>query len=284
MQSIYCGVDKWLSRRPHKSEIEGSSPSPARDTNNQPPRGVSWVMLMIKNFWVLLCNFATKNSIYNGGIEMTKIYKITNLINEKSYVGKTSFSLEKRFQEHCRDALKNDKEHRPLYSAFNKYGVENFNIELIEECEDDVSSLREQYWIGYYQTYSNGYNATLGGEGIIKYNHDKIIQALKTNPYPKEVAEQFGCCVEIVRDIAKSNNIEIRNKGQEDFLKTSVEILQFDKQGKFLNKFQSCAEAARWCYENKHCAALSSGVRSHIGEAAKGKRKSAYGFVWKIVE
>ena len=49
-QSIYCGVDKWLSRRPHKSEIEGSSPSPARDTNNQPPRGVSWVMLMIKIF------------------------------------------------------------------------------------------------------------------------------------------------------------------------------------------------------------------------------------------
>lgn len=177
---------------------------------------------------------------------MTKIYKITNLINGKSYVGKTSFSIEKRFQEHCQDALRNDREHRPLYSAFNKYGVQNFNIELIEECEDDVSSLREQYWIGFYQTYSNGYNATLGGEGKIKYNHDKIIQALKANPYPKDIAKQFGCCVDIVRYIAKANNIEVRNKGQEEFLKNSVGILQFDKEGKFLNKFPSYAEAARW--------------------------------------
>lgn len=213
---------------------------------------------------------------------MTKIYKITNLINRKSYIGKTAFSLDKRFQEHCKDALRQTKETRPLYSAFNKYGIENFTIELIEECEEEISNLREQYWIGFYQTYTNGYNATLGGEGKTKYNHDIIVGLLKENPYPIEVAKQVGCCVDIVRDIAKTYNIEIYNKGQESFIQNSKEILQFDKQGKFIQKFPSSAEAARWCYENNYCKTLNSGVRSHISDVVNNKRKSAYGFVWKF--
>lgn len=212
---------------------------------------------------------------------MTKIYKITNLINGKQYVGKTSFTLEKRFQEHCKDALKEIEKHRPLYSAMRKYGVENFTIELIEECEEKISDLREQYWVGFYQTYTNGYNATLGGEGTVKYNHEAIIEALLENPYPSEISKRFGCCVDIVRDIAKAHQIEVFNKGQENFTKKSKEILQFDKEGNFIQKFPSGAEAARWCYENNYCKTLSSGVRSHINDVANNKRKSAYGFIWK---
>ena len=63
---------------------------------------------------------------------MAYIYQITNKINNKIYIGKTEFSIEKRFKEHCKDAYDNKKEKRPLYAAMRKYGIENFEISLIE--------------------------------------------------------------------------------------------------------------------------------------------------------
>ena len=57
------------------------------------------------------------------------------------------------------------KEKRPLYWAIAKYGKDNFTIEQIEEVENDFLGEREMYWIHYYDSYNNGYNATLGGDG-----------------------------------------------------------------------------------------------------------------------
>lgn len=65
---------------------------------------------------------------------MSYIYVITNNINDKQYVGKTNLSIEKRFKEHIRDSKGSMKKHRPLYYAFNKYGIENFSIDILEEC------------------------------------------------------------------------------------------------------------------------------------------------------
>ena len=62
------------------------------------------------------------------------IYKITNDINGKIYIGKTLNSLEHRFNEHKRASRKKCCENRPLYSAMRKYGVENFSITLIEKA------------------------------------------------------------------------------------------------------------------------------------------------------
>lgn len=74
---------------------------------------------------------------------MAYIYQIENDINGKIYIGKTEFSIEKRFKEHCADAFKEKSEKRPLYAAMRKYGIEHFHISLIEET--DNSSEREIY-------------------------------------------------------------------------------------------------------------------------------------------
>ena len=76
---------------------------------------------------------------------MSFIYKITNDINNKVYVGKTNLSIEERFAQHKKDAFKDKNEKRPLYSAMKKYGVNHFYIEQIEECDATVAGLREQY-------------------------------------------------------------------------------------------------------------------------------------------
>ena len=96
---------------------------------------------------------------------MSFIYKIINDINDKVYIGKTDFSLEKRFKEHCKDAFRKNSSSRPLYSAMQKYGIHHFFIQQIEEIESEKASEREKYWIEYYNSYKQGYNATLGGDG-----------------------------------------------------------------------------------------------------------------------
>ena len=57
---------------------------------------------------------------------MAYIYKIINDINQKIYIGKTKFSIEKRFKEHCSDAYRRSFEKRPLYAAMRKYGIEHY--------------------------------------------------------------------------------------------------------------------------------------------------------------
>lgn len=211
---------------------------------------------------------------------MAFIYKIINNINNKIYIGKTENSIEKRFKEHCKDAFRKRNEKRPLYAAIRKYGVENFTIELIEET--NIPDERETYWIKFYDSYSKGYNATTGGDGKCLYNHSLILEKLKENPYPCEVAKEFGCCVDIVCDIAKKNQINIKNKAQENLKKEkSKKITAYTKSNEYVATFSSTAEAAKWCFENKKCVNLNSGVRAHISEAANGKRKSAYNHIWK---
>ena len=76
---------------------------------------------------------------------MPYIYKITNKINDKIYVGKTLDTIENRWREHKNDYQKRRNEKRPLYSAMRKYGIDNFFIEKIEECSIDEINSREIY-------------------------------------------------------------------------------------------------------------------------------------------
>ena len=214
-----------------------------------------------------------------GDSYMAYIYQIINDVNQKIYVGKTEFSIEKRFKEHCSDAFKERNEKRPLYSAMRKYGIKHFHIELIEETNNPEE--REKYWIKELDSYNNGYNATFGGDGKLLYNHQDIINALKINPRPIEIANLFNCSVDLVCLIAKENDIQIINRGQEQFQQKIKQVFQYDKQGNFLKQFNSVSDAGLWCFENKKCLNYNSGVRSHIADCANRKRKSAYGYIWK---
>lgn len=99
------------------------------------------------------------------------IYRITNIVNKKTYIGKTTKSLEERFQRHIYNH-KNGNTY--LYKAMKKYGAENFSIEIIEETQnlDD----REQFWISKL---SPEYNMTTGGEGGNTSSSPNFIKAMK---------------------------------------------------------------------------------------------------------
>lgn len=94
---------------------------------------------------------------------MIGIYKITNNINNHSYVG-LSTHIEDRWKYHQDPYNWNREKSKSLYQAIKKYGIKNFSFEILEECSVEELSEKEKYYIKKYDTYKNGYNMTLGGE------------------------------------------------------------------------------------------------------------------------
>lgn len=95
---------------------------------------------------------------------MAYIYKIVNDTNNKVYIGQT-VNIEKRWYKHRYLASSGFDRH--LYNAMRKYGIENFHIEVIEECPEEKLDERERYWIQQYNSTDKnyGYNKSFGGEG-----------------------------------------------------------------------------------------------------------------------
>lgn len=129
------------------------------------------------------------------------IYKFTNKINGRVYIGQ-SVDIDRRIREHfCRH------DGTPFHLALEKYGKENFIIEILEECNPEMLNEKEKYYISLYNSENRqiGYNRTCGGEGrakksvkqydskgcLIKEYESMSIASLETNvPTPNIQA----CC------------------------------------------------------------------------------------------
>ena len=209
---------------------------------------------------------------------MPYIYKITNDVNDKVYIGKTGRTVEERWKEH-RKRHKLPSLNRPLYNAMRKHGVEHFKIEVIEECCEDVLSLREQFWIDVYNSYFDGYNATFGGDGKrtgpSSYNSQLVFDLFNQGKLVREIVELTGYSKPVVTRIldALATSKEIRSiRGH---LVTSTPVMMIDLHtNEELRAFSSAHEATTFFSGNGH---------GHILEVCKGKRKTAYGYKWKFI-
>lgn len=121
------------------------------------------------------------------------VYKITNTINNKCYIGQSK-NIQLRWKRHKENPL--DTRHYPLYRAFSKYGIDNFSFEVLKECsEKDLDRLEIEY-ISIYDSYNNGYNQTIGGKGKeIPEPEDikNIKEILKNSETPiSDIAKDFS--------------------------------------------------------------------------------------------
>lgn len=139
-----------------------------------------------------------------------KIYKYTNKINGKSYIGQTIRPISIRNQRHLTDAKNNDS--LMFHRAINKYGIENFELTILEDnINEDMLDSREIYWIKYYDTYylnNNGYNMTEGGawgnapRKLSDFNILKIKdELLHTDMSITDIAKKYNVSVSAVSDI-----------------------------------------------------------------------------------
>lgn len=159
------------------------------------------------------------------------IYKITNTINSKSYIGQTIQNVKERFYQHCATKCSKAVSNMAIHRAIKKYGKSNFTVEVIEEVESTNLNDRERYWIRYYDSYNNGYNSTEGGQDGIKLfknlDTESIIREYKSGKSLREIGRLFNVDKQTIKDLLVRNNINLRTtrtyklsqKDREDIIK-----------------------------------------------------------------
>ena len=207
------------------------------------------------------------------------IYYISNSINDKLYIGKTIETLEERFKEHCRASRRQSCEKRPLYRAMRKYGVDKFSIHLIEIVNVSNLSDREIYWIDYYDSYHNGYNATRGGDGKILIDNNMI--DLFCDDYRRgltinEISEKYCIDTHTVLQKLRTRGVDTKANNVKSHQKS---VKQYSITGKYIQSFSSQKEAAIYLCNKNHTNIKT--VSTNIGRCAKGQRKTCCGYIWK---
>ena len=220
------------------------------------------------------------------------IYKCTCKINGKMYIGKT-YNFEKRKREHICDMGNG----LPFHKALSKYGLENFEWEIIDHAKtDEEIKSKEVYWIKKLNTCihskkANGYNITVGGEGGVSWNSKPIVMFDLNGNYIDEFVS--GTCAAVLMDMdrksiqraadlkfSRSGDYQWRYKDEWDgknigkYKKPEVtsnkKVVQLDLDGKYIATYNSLEEASK----------ITATRRTSISGCVTGATKTANKFVW----
>lgn len=219
---------------------------------------------------------------------MGVIYCITNLINNKMYIGQTARAWQERWSEHL-IAGKDPNNNLPLYRAMRKYGQENFSISIIEQCSDDALNEKEKYWIAQKQTWiaehpDKGYNVTNGGGSRTKYSYNYIRLLYKNGMSQSEIKEELNCDPWVIHQaILTDDTISIEYKqeqrhtaaikGQKRLMKP-VQAID-PTTNKTYKTFNSISEASKFFDIDHSC--ISTAIR-------KGKPHKCKNYYWEYCD
>lgn len=158
------------------------------------------------------------------------IYIIKNTVNDKVYIGQTTLSLEDRWKSHLKPSVHKTRGTYKIYNAMNKYGKENFYVELLEDdIPIDLLNEKEIEYIELYDSYYNGYNSTKGGDGRIvnkEYDVDEIIQSYLLGVSTKELSELYNVHPITIRRVIKTKlKMGKKSRIDEDFIKDNYRVL-----------------------------------------------------------
>lgn len=205
------------------------------------------------------------------------IYKITNNINGKIYVGQTVRSLKERISEH--------KRHKncTMYKAFEKYGFENFSIEILFETNDiEELNNKEIFYIEQFNCLMpNGYNLCKGGDNTMGYKH-KEESKLKMSQNRKRYFKDENPFYNKKHTEETKRKMKAKFEDKEFYQKRCEHLnnVRYIKTRKVLNvttgeKFESIKEA---------CEKYGIKDGTHISRVCRDKRKSCFGFVFKYID
>lgn len=261
---------------------------------------------------------------------MAYIYKITNRINNKCYIGAT-LDWERRFYQHrynykqvkAKPSLINTNRrfHQAITIAFYRYGIDNFDFEVLEECSKNDMKQREQFYVKKFNSWHNGYNSTAGGDTpynpILENDIKNIIFLYQQNLNIEQISQKLHKAKRIVVRVLEDEGL--RTKGESEFLSQKEHIIALYQKGctyRDIAKMVGCSNstARNYCkkerivsrntskpvvqidkathqivniYKSQIDAAKALNLESyksianHISECCLGKRKSTQGYYWQ---
>lgn len=211
---------------------------------------------------------------------MAYIYKITNILNNKVYIGQTIRNPSLRWNEHKSESLCPTSKHGYFYHlhcAIRKYGIESFVFEIIDECPDDERFRVETEYILKYHSNNpqKGYNYVVEGSGRTPYSSQKIKELWEKGFSRNEIAEilnakpltissrlhQLGVLHEEIVD---------RKKKEKWSDWQSKPVMQYSLDGILIKEWGSATECSSAGY-----------LQSAVSNVCRQEQYSAYGFLWK---
>lgn len=207
------------------------------------------------------------------------LYIVTNDINNKIYIGKTYIGYKNRWKSHLNDAYRVDRDNNnKFYNALLKYGPEHFHIGLINQFEEGILEQKEIEYIAKYDSYHNGYNSTIGGDGykIVNIDSELVISLFKDGVSIGKISKEYGYTARQVSKIIKDNNIDVQRQ-------TTCKLEQYDKNGNILRTFESKREAFDWLKEHYRENMKACTAYYYIKKASENNG-IAFGYKWKQYE
>ena len=231
------------------------------------------------------------------------IYKFTNRINDKVYIGQTS-NLQTRLNSHKSKALNTKNK---FYNAVRKYGWENFELSILStitaNTKEELSALLDKLEIEYikqYNSYKSGYNSTLGGHSKRGYKlSEEFSDKCKSRTYSDDTRKKMSISAKN-RIISEETRLKLRNSAiKRNFSKyrelttssrnkaikraLGVPVLQLDINFNIINRFDSISDAIKYIKNsispNLSLVGIRKGLSRHCTDETK---KLLYkGFVWK---
>ena len=204
------------------------------------------------------------------------IYKISNTLTGKVYIGQTIQPPSRRWRQHelsAQNANRNDS-NLPLHLSMRKHGLSAFKYEVIEICDDAIVNDREVYWISIYDSTNpnKGYNLSLGGGGTSYYRMDEILSLWNQGKGIKEISELMDIDRGFLALRLKEAGISAEKINARRYAaareRRSSPVYQYSLDGNYLRMFSSVQKARR-----------ETNI-GHIERCCNGDQKQAGGFIW----
>lgn len=210
------------------------------------------------------------------------IYKLTNIKNNKIYIGLTTQTIKERCRQRVSEAIHRESRTSYILNAIRKHGEKSF---IVEEIDTAISfeelKKKEIFYIAWYNSMDKniGYNLTLGGEGnkglkMSDATKEKIRQSQLGKPWSETERK-------IVMEARKNANMDF-SKGIENCrlhnIKTSKKVEKFDLLGNSLKIFDSISDLTKQEKLDR------SGISVYLKSNKTNLNKTYKGFIYKIIE
>lgn len=208
-------------------------------------------------------------------MKSNEVYKITNKVTNKVYIGITNQGSGARYRHHWYESRIGEPS--PIHRSMAKYGEENFTLEIIDFADTyDELKEKEKYWIKQYNSIDRtiGYNLTEGGDGTFGRKHseetkEKIRQKALGRKLSDETKKKMS---DIRRGKCSDKQKEHLSKLQDQCKR---KVYQYDKNGEFVAEYDSIIEAANANGLNKDT------IRRQLKNPPKNLKDHRIKFLWK---